>query len=435
MLLSIAHCAFVVPFAVGREYAKHKGYDCYEGYGGTPMNENDESVAKNMVFECEEICEQTEGCVAITHDAQPRWSRQPIVGDCWLRSAVNLTECDLSRPQSWDTFTAIIPAPPPGPPRPSWSPIPPEYATNVTLYHINPLSLGVVPSDQDTGDALGDMFFDLRSKVLPFECAQYANSTWAVFDCQNPEVIADDLVITQLVLEVDNRFGKYGMCNVCVEQTDRHSTKNCTDGEYVCDCGGYTDHTPCGASVGFQNLTETHAKWGGCNDRYGTPQEWQCWQGNVVKKTTNLNETSWQGGLWYSTHKDGYCGDGSQPPPPGCTWRVVEITKAMNKTCHDENVYNVVETYDDDAKQCFADCEDSGLGKARNTSSQCWIGCFFTTMLGPESGKVNGTIAGMPYTTLLNAWMQPFRSTTEEEGGCPAIPVDDQGFPKASLII
>ena len=43
------------------------------------------------------------------------------------------------------------------------------------------------------------MYFDMRSKALPIECADDPTS----MDCTNPEVTANDLVITKLILEVD----------------------------------------------------------------------------------------------------------------------------------------------------------------------------------------------------------------------------------------
>ena len=49
--------------------------------------------------------------------------------------------------------------------------IDPTYAQNLTLYHVNPLHEGVIPSDMDTSDLNGDIFFDLKSAVTPVECA------------------------------------------------------------------------------------------------------------------------------------------------------------------------------------------------------------------------------------------------------------------------
>ena len=79
-------------------------------------------------------------------------------------------------------------------------------------------------------------------------------------------MVGKDLVITQLVLEVDSRFGGYGRCNICVNGSDHHGHNNCTDGEYICGCGdphapphGGQPTVPCGAAVGKENLTDHYA--------------------------------------------------------------------------------------------------------------------------------------------------------------------------------
>ena len=91
----------------------------------------------------------------------------------------------------------------------------------------------------NTGDAEGDLYFDLRSVYMPLECAHPSPYT-AVrdlslcrdgrrfffsqrrplpvllqHDCDNIEVTAPDLAITKLVLEVDSRWSDYGRCNIC----------------------------------------------------------------------------------------------------------------------------------------------------------------------------------------------------------------------------
>jgi len=299
--------------------------------------------------------------------------------------------------------------------------------TNLTVYHINPYHLGVLPINMDTGDAWGDIFFDLRSKVLPLECDGTSSNG---MDCSNPEVTADDLVLTKLVLEVDNRFGDYGRCNVCVNGSDHHGTNNCTDGEYVCTCGGGHHGggpKPCGKAVGYENVTAKHTNRtatspGGCSSR---SKEWQCWTSNVVHKLSG------DGGAWYSTPTEGYCGDGSAPAPEGCTWRVVEVAKIVNKTCSDDVIYNTLETYDD--QQCFTSCGDSGVGKERNTSSYCWMKCFYTTLLGADAGTPQGGRGGIPGDMVLAAWDKAF--VGEEEGGCTALEMPPQLAPPPPLVV
>jgi hypothetical protein len=50
---------------------------------------------------------------------------------------------------------------------------PPAAGSWVTInvFHINPASYGAAPVDMNTGDALGDMYFDLRTKAISIECA------------------------------------------------------------------------------------------------------------------------------------------------------------------------------------------------------------------------------------------------------------------------
>ena len=62
------------------------------------------------------------------------------------------------------------------------------------------------------------------------------------------------------------------------------------------------------------------------------------------------------------------------------------------------------------------------MGKLRNTSSACWISCFYATVLGPAAGQPGGAVAGMPLPVLVTAWNKPF--LPEAQGGCPALDND-----------
>ncbi len=66
------------------------------------------------------------------------------------------------------------------------------------------------------------------------------------------------------------------------------------------------------------------------------------------------------GGNWYSTHDAGYCGADPSKEPAGCTWRVNEVVKRVNKTCSDNAIYATVEAH---APDCFGACTDSGTGE------------------------------------------------------------------------
>jgi len=335
--------------------------------------------------------------------------------------------------------------------------IDPRYAGNITVYHVNPASYGAAPINMDTADMAGDAFFDLRSVALPLECAESPHSS----DCTNPEVTSDDLVITKLVLEVDKRYGQYGFCNVCVNGSAGISGSCSTEGAYVCSCwhhggdGGYVCYhnkcypshhgyenqtqcestcvksgkpgfmtelrsassfptTPCNASVGRENITQFF----GQHTCSAGSANWECWRDNVAKKT---------GGLWFSTVDTGYCGEHQSDD---CTWRVVEVTKVINKTCSDNSVYNAIEAAD--KQKCFESC--GGVGKHRNTTDACWITCFYSTLLGPDAGHSGGKVDGLPLEDLLAAWDAPFSSEDETKGGCKALSytmhgVDEPSYP------
>jgi len=68
--------------------------------------------------------------------------------------------------------------------------------------------------NMNTADILGDMYFDLRGVSEPLECAVPNPRT--SHDCDNPEVIDPNLVIAEVVLEVDTRYGGYGATQCCV---------------------------------------------------------------------------------------------------------------------------------------------------------------------------------------------------------------------------
>jgi len=99
--------------------------------------------------------------------------------------------------------------------------IDPAHKVQLTVYHQDRKTASTGIDNKDTGDAAGDAYFALKEVGKYRECREDPRS----FDCQNPEVNSDDLVVTELLIEVDSRWGPYGMCNV----------DNST-GEYSCRC-------------------------------------------------------------------------------------------------------------------------------------------------------------------------------------------------------
>ena len=44
-----------------------------------------------------------------------------------------------------------------------------------------------------------------------------------------------------------------------------------------------------------------------------------------------------------------------------------------------------------------------GIGLHRNTSSPCWISCFYGTVLGTDADHAGGKVTGMPLADLVEA--------------------------------
>ena len=95
------------------------------------------------------------------------------------------------------------------------------------VYHVNPSRYGDNPINMNTGDARGDMYFSLKTAYLPVQCQESSGgggggggAGFSGFNCNNAETTGPDLVVTKLKLEVDNRFGQYQMCNVCLDGKD-----------------------------------------------------------------------------------------------------------------------------------------------------------------------------------------------------------------------
>lgn len=79
----------------------------------------------------------------------------------------------------------------------------------------------------------------------------------------------------------------------------------------------------------------------------------------------------------------------------------MEVKKIVKKECHNDVFFKAVERRNE---RCFKGCN----GGVRNTTSPCWIRCFYDTAYGPESGIPGGKVEGMPLEDLLDAWTEPF---------------------------
>jgi hypothetical protein len=58
--------------------------------------------------------------------------------------------------------------------------IDPRYAQNITVFHINPREEGPIPLNMDTGDALGDLFFDMMEVICVHVCVLRGGGEWGM---------------------------------------------------------------------------------------------------------------------------------------------------------------------------------------------------------------------------------------------------------------
>lgn len=286
----------------------------------------------------------------------------------------------------------------------------------IAVYHVNPLHEGVLPLNMDTADLNGDMFFDLRSKVESIECSPANRHSSHSSDCSNGEVVDTDLVVTKLTLEVRGGVGEYGRCNICLKSgVDPFTGLSCTPGEYFCTCGSYYRPHACNndTTVGVENITEAFGGWPSCSWDEWVEAPWRCWSWPVVKLT---------GGMWYSTTEAGWC-DAEGADPQACSWRVASLDKIVNKSCSDKAIFAAVRAQDASHGRCMQ--QRCSAAERANTSSVCFIYCFYSTVLGAHNmlpgvpfvaGEAGG---GMSASQLGDAFSKPF--LPESAGGCPAI--------------
>ena len=79
--------------------------------------------------------------------------------------------------------------------------IPRNDTTRLTVFHVNERAAGPIPRDMNTADLRGDLYFEMHSLVLPLECAFYPVGH-RPFECENEEVVGENLVISKLEVEV-----------------------------------------------------------------------------------------------------------------------------------------------------------------------------------------------------------------------------------------
>ena len=212
------------------------------------------------------------------------------------------------------------------------------HPSTLQVYHINPYHLGPDPVNMDTGDATGDLFFDLKMVLMsPLTCAD--PHSYFHRDCLNQESNAPDLVVNKLTITVDDSWSGYALCNIGLENNTDQYGQPCEHGKYCCICGDPFAGiiSPCNASVGRENV-KNRCDWPPAHFCNTSSPDWMCWQTKLTQKLSDLNP-----GYWYSTLDYGSCSD--HPIGPNCTWRAISVDKIINKTCHAGAFFDAVEAH------------------------------------------------------------------------------------------
>jgi len=82
----------------------------------------------------------------------------------------------------------------------------PPHATNVTMYNLRPATYAQDLRDKDSADAAGDIFFYIADRlVAPYGCRHSGGHEW--FCSGMATMLEHDQVYSQIVVEVDGRFG------------------------------------------------------------------------------------------------------------------------------------------------------------------------------------------------------------------------------------
>jgi hypothetical protein len=287
----------------------------------------------------------------------------------------------------------------------------PPASERITVYHVNEHRAGAIPVNMDTGNAVGDLMFDLMMVLMvPLSC-NAQNGSHSSWTCGNPEAVGQDLVVNKLTLEADSHYSEYAKCNVGVNGTDQHGNE-CEDGRYCCYCdhekpwtqyGSYAysydaPYPACEKTVGRMDLgkhwgsgSSSH-HWGGCSYNGSTYHVDQCYQSAMIQK---LNGTKVPA-LWYSSLASGYC---ASPYREECTWNVVSVDKIVSRECHVAKFGAAIQE-----SAPSSACLDACGGQKTNASSWCWTDCFYKAALGPESGA-QGAAAVVRAAVMRTSWL------------------------------
>lgn len=248
---------------------------------------------------------------------------------------------------------------------------------NLTVVGLRPYNISGL-DDKDTADSQGDVYFWMVDKVLmPYTCEQ--DPTFML--CKSEAVVHENNVYEVSVLSVDySSIGRYALCNA--------DSKDPTGGTWEC--------YPSEPQFGIGNVSQM---FGHCRhswfSHHSCSTDWVKWRAEMANKLPEM---------WFSSQKAGHCDVGSS-----CYWNL-ETKAVKNATCVNSKVEAAVESK---GASCFNSC-----GAVRNVTSDCYIKCFFNTILGGS----NSSGSSMTVAEIMDPFNQALSLEDVSKGGCPSLP-------------
>lgn len=307
--------------------------------------------------------------------------------------------------------------------------------TTLTLYDVLPAPCRAVDDAsfalKDYGDAAGDAYFAIRSLLPPLLCDTCASEDpyeetalcvryngISVGTCYSEAAYEGVSVARKIAVEVPvgTSFGGYGACNPMVDMENNAATDEELCSSYEC--------TPSDAGVevadgiGVERLTTARV----CNDAIGF---------NLTAEAATPEHADALRALHYDYHLcrelDGAWYSVGNASFADTHWRRPRLVKAIDAQCQERVLHEAVRAARGTA--CFDACpERAGLvsedGAIANrslavpydTSSLCYIGCFYETLLGPgaDVSAYEGG-GGMGVREITRAWLRAFDDCPDYE--------------------
>ena len=308
-----------------------------------------------------------------------------------------------------------VPSPPPLPPLFSPPPLPPGQTNwhSYTFYDVLPSSCRHDIADKDLGDPMGDAFFSMQAMMSDAVCPVCATSRNACpfaisFLCGNREAggtAASEAVVRQITVDVKEPFGTYQLCNLnthgdscaysCVCKPGESCPTHAVGREAVC-AGSSCSRIPMAAEPNERTPA-------------GLGREALYWTYNLAYRLGGTVQTGASapapGGTWYSLTSQGQ----------GTYWRNAHIVKTISESCQRRKLRQFVESR---GAMCFSRCGDLN---ALDTTSACYIRCYYDTLLGNGANATLHPSGGIAREEIAQVWASAFDAPCgdTELCGCP----------------